>query len=68
MIPLDDRQRLEHVQVAKFRDSVEKSWDAIVRGDLEEGLDLLEKAEETLRAVIKNKKKIVPIRGPKGRG
>jgi hypothetical protein len=47
---------------------MEGSWDAVTRGELEAGLDLLERAEGHLRDVIRNREKVVSIRGPKGPG
>jgi hypothetical protein len=64
--PLDERQRREHAELGRMRQCVEASWDLVVNGDLEGGLELLEKAENHLRVVIRDREKVVSIRGPKG--
>jgi hypothetical protein len=66
MNPLDDSQRRDHVQYAVALKFLEIAWDALVREDLEDGLDQAERLVDHLRVMIKNK--VVPIRGPKGRG
>jgi hypothetical protein len=63
-VDLDNTQRRLHVDVARARVFYEQSWDAVVRGDLDAALDILEQAEQVLRTI--NNNKVVPIRGPKG--
>ena len=69
MIPLDDRQRREHLQRFEVLKLYEASWDAVARDDIDKGLDIAEKVVERLRAIQEQKNKVVvPIRGPKGPG
>ena len=69
MTPLDEKTKREHGHVGRAQEFMEKAWNAVVAKDYPSARTWLDHADECLIEAEKAKAaKVIPIRGPKGRG